>query len=92
MKINFYVAFIISFLSIDAAVYMAAAVEYVAAEVLELSGDAAKDNKKARITPHHIQLAVRQDHELNDLLKNVTIPSGGVVPNIHIELLKTKYL
>lgn len=70
-----------------APVYMAAVLEYLAAEILELAGNAARDNKRSRIIPRHIQLAVRNDEELNKLLGSVTIASGGVLPHIHSVLL-----
>ena len=70
-----------------APVYLAAVLEYLAAEVLELAGNAAKDNKKSRVVPRHIQLAIRNDEELNKLMANTTIANGGVLPNIHVYLL-----
>ena len=73
-----------------APVYLAAVLEYLAAEILELAGNAARDNKKTRIIPRHIQLAVRNDEELSKLLSGVTIASGGVLPNIHTVLLPKK--
>jgi len=70
-----------------APVYLAAVIEYLVAEVLELAGNASRDNKRIRIVPRHIQLAVRNDEELHRFLKHVTIVGGGTLPNIHTVLI-----
>ncbi|KAL2940978.1 Histone H2A.1 [Bienertia sinuspersici] len=77
-------------LGVGAPIYLAAVLEYLAAEVLELAGNAARDNKKSRIIPRHLLLAVRNDDELGKLLQGVTIAHGGVLPNIHSVLLPKK--
>ena len=59
---------------------MAAVMEYLTHEVLKLPGNAARDNKKMRIIPRHLQLAIRNNEELNKL-HHVTIAQGGVLPN-----------
>lgn len=70
------------------AVYLAGVLEYLAAELLELSGHAAKDNKRLRIAPRHLYLAIKNDSELSELLKGCHFAESGVMPQIHPVLLK----
>ncbi len=69
----------------SAPVYLAAIVEYLMAEVLELSGNVAVTRHHQRITPRDIQLAVRNDNELCILMNGVTILDGGVFPSYQMK-------
>lgn len=73
-----------------APVYLAAVLEYLIAEIIELAGNAAKEQKKQRMYPRHIQMAIRNDEELNRFIGGATIASGGVMPHIHAQLVKPK--
>jgi histone H2A len=82
-----------------APIYLAAVIEYLVAEIIELAGNAARDNKRTRIIPRHIYLAIANDEELNKLVFHglfggaggqlAVIPFSGVLPNIHTVLLPT---
>lgn len=71
-------------------VYMSTILEYMVAELIELSGECAHQHKRKRIMPRHILLSVKQDHELSFLLKDVVMPQGGVSPHIEAVLLPQK--
>lgn len=70
-----------------APIFLAAILEYLTAEILELSGNASLDNSRKRITPRHLQLAIRGDEELSSVLSKVLILNGGVIPHIEEKLL-----
>jgi len=74
-------------IGVGASVYLGAVLEYLTAEVVELAGNAARDNHKQRIMPRHVLLAVKNDEELAELWKDCTIAQGGVVPHIEKVLL-----
>ena len=69
--------------SIGAGIFAAAVLEYLAFEILELAGNACHEHKRKQIMPRHLQLAIRNDEELNKLLHAAMIAQGGVIPNIH---------
>lgn len=74
-------------ISAGASVYLAGALEYLVAELLEVAGNVARASKKARIVPRHIQLAALNDEEFEKMLRNTTMRQGGVLPKIHAALL-----
>ena len=74
-----------------AAVYLAAVCEYLMAEVIELAGNAARDNRRVRINPRYIMLAVRNDPELDKLYRNAVF-AGGILPHIDASILPAQKL
>lgn len=74
----------------SAAVYLAAVLEYLSAEVLELAGNACSEQKLKRVTPRHLMLAIRSDEELDRTFAGCTLPSAGVIPHVHLKLLPKK--
>jgi len=70
-----------------AGIFVAAVLEYLMAEVVELAGNACRDNKRKTINPRHLMLAVRNDEELSQLFSKAIIPGAGVLPNVHAVLL-----
>jgi len=56
-----------------ASVYMAAVMEFLAAEILEMSGNVARENGDQRIVSHDVQTAVSNDKEFTRLLSGTTL-------------------
>lgn len=78
-------------ISPGAPIYAAAVMEYIAAEILELAGNATRDNNKTRINGRFINLAIQNDDELVKMFGyRAHIAGGGVIPNIHNALLPKK--
>jgi len=71
-------------------VFIAAVLEYLTAELVQVAAAAAKDAGKKRLTPRYINLGIRADDEFNNLLSGAVISGGGVLPHINKVLLKTK--
>ena len=74
----------------QAGVYMAAALEYVASEMLEIAGAVCQDEGKHLITPKHLNLGLRSDEEFSKLISSVMISQGGTKVFVHEALQKKK--
>ena len=71
----------------NGAVYLAAVLEYITAEVLELSGKVAKVDGAIYITPRHVFLGIRNDKELDEMFRHCVIRQSGVKPLVHSVLV-----
>ena len=69
---------------------MAAVLEYLCAELLEVSGEVCKQAGKVRLVPRHLELAVRNDNELSRLFKDQTFLGAGTAPYVNPGVLKKK--
>lgn len=63
------------------AVELTAIIEYLVAELLEISGDVALETNRKRINPRHIFLAIKKDPDFEKLLENTTLNESGVLPS-----------
>lgn len=72
--------------SANAGVAIAAAIEYLVAEIVEASGDVAKESGFKRIKPRHITLAVRNDDHMSSVFGDSHLYSGGVIPRVEPEV------
>ena len=78
-------------LSSGVSVFMTAVIEYLCAEILELSGNVSRDLRTIRITPRNMFFAVDTDDELSKLLEKLKFKfTGGVMPHIHSSLFYEK--
>ena len=75
--------------SVNASVYLAAVLEYLTFEVLDLANMLCIENKRIRLTIRDLELSIRSDTELDNLFVklNINLLGGGVVPFIHSSLL-----
>ena len=61
-------------------IYLAAVLEHITSEILKLACNAAQDDNNTRIMSRHLQLAIRNNRDLNQLYCDVTIFQGGIIP------------
>jgi len=75
--------------SMLAAIALTASLEYIASELLELSGNSARDNKRQSIMVRDLKNVIGHDEELNKMFFSlkINLQGGGVIPHIHSSLL-----
>ena len=75
-----------------ASIELAAVLEYITSEILELAGNVARDFKKVIINIRYVYLGVYKDPELTKLVNDLGIEflGGGVIPNIRTEYIPSE--
>ncbi|VDO59214.1 unnamed protein product [Haemonchus placei] len=61
----------------DSSVSITAIVKYLVEEILCLSYEAMRRERRKRLTPRYIGMGIRVDDELGKLFKGILIPSAG---------------
>ena len=74
----------------DAAVFLASVLEYITSEVVEVAGQLTMNDSKVTMTPKHINLGMRSDHELSKLAASMIVSQGGTLSNINEDLFPKK--
>lgn len=74
-----------------APIFLAGVLEYICAEILELAGNATRDNKLVKMTTRHVFLAIFNDEELSKLMNvlHIEFCRSGVIPRIQELLIPT---
>lgn len=78
-------------ISDKAAVHLAAAMDYLVLEIVEMAAQICQHHDRARITPRHIALAVQTDYDMAELLKQVTVAQGGIRPYVHPQVMQRNH-
>ena len=74
----------------SASVYLAATLDYIAAEIFELAIEQMKLAKKKRIVTRHLMLSIEADGELSKLLHGAIFAQAGKPLFVHPELDKKR--
>jgi histone H2A len=67
----------------SAPVYLAAVVEYIAHEVLEVAGNHTRASKRKRVTPQDVIAGIRGDGELATLFSHIATYTGDKLDNVN---------
>lgn len=73
-----------------ASVYLAAVLEYLVGEVLDVAGECCTQSKHKRVVPRDVRLSVSNDLDLKTLFQQIDMLYSGVVPHQMLSLVPTK--
>lgn len=76
----------------ESSIYLASVLEYLSAEILDLSSSIACSNDRIRITVRDLELAIRTDYEFNTFFNTWQIKfiGGGIIPFLNPAILEKK--